>query len=705
MNFQETKSKALSVIHQLREIANASVRNVLKDADGKFQKDLIVLEEQINTARFTVGVVGTIKTGKSTFLNALLHKELLNTDVVPETAVITTLKYNEEYKATAYYWTIEEWAQIEIQTQVADENGKPSKVAKMVKNVRGAFGNQFNQLITQSGEKTENISLTELAKYTSANAEKDYALLVREVEIGIPLEFCKENIQIVDTPGLNDPIVLREYITVERFLPYCDMLVLLLRVDEGITDYGKKFLEEQIKKGQLHNLMIVMSKIDGVSGREVVKAVEFLYKTLKEILEECDATHLLDKLQVFPVSALQSLLNRDQSVENKWIEIQREDGKSTQKWTDEKSGMPAFETGLRQFLFEGERAEAQQRTFQQRLKNIVAPQSEQIDVFLSNSSMPLEELEKKVCRVKQEHEIIISKLSRVESDIVTRLSKFKDEYDRDCVKRMRELLKVARKEAEEEIGEIIVDFFKTRSIVTAALSQKKWVNETLKPSVEKVIKGKINSVVSTIKEQVDRLCKEFLKDTTTLWGEFYADNRDITITQIAPVLVRSKFGGILLDTTVGYGAGVAGGIGAVFLSDYLAGTALVATIGVPILVLAAIPASFYLWKSSGEKYEKMERELTGSVMGELKKFFGEAIENMPDILGNQRDELVKRIHEIANEPANEIRKELQRAENELDQVLAERNLTEEKLHRRHQSLIEENAAFKRILMEIDAMLV
>jgi hypothetical protein len=171
------------------------------------------------------------------------------------------------------------------------------------------------------------------------------------------------------------------------------MLVWLLTVNQVFTDYDRRFLEKQIEKGQLHNLLIVVSQIDSIPSRNINEVVEYARKQLKDVLEDCESPHLLDTLQIFPVSALQSLLNRDQTAESEWIEIQKEERKSTEKWTDEQSRMPAFEARLRQFLFGGERAKSESEILLRRLKNIVQPQFKQIEIFLSSLDMPLKELE------------------------------------------------------------------------------------------------------------------------------------------------------------------------------------------------------------------------------------------------------------------------------------------------------------------------
>ncbi|GFN31623.1 dynamin family protein [Paenibacillus xylaniclasticus] len=49
-----------------------------------------------------VGIMGEFSAGKSTFINALLGEEILQSDVLPTTAVVTYIKYGDRPKATAY---------------------------------------------------------------------------------------------------------------------------------------------------------------------------------------------------------------------------------------------------------------------------------------------------------------------------------------------------------------------------------------------------------------------------------------------------------------------------------------------------------------------------------------------------------------------------------------------------------------------------
>ena len=50
-----------------------------------------------------VMIMGEFKTGKSTFINAILEEEILKSDVTPATAVVSMISYGEERNVIAHF--------------------------------------------------------------------------------------------------------------------------------------------------------------------------------------------------------------------------------------------------------------------------------------------------------------------------------------------------------------------------------------------------------------------------------------------------------------------------------------------------------------------------------------------------------------------------------------------------------------------------
>ena len=66
-------------------------------------EDITVASKNLRIGGFRLLVLGDMKRGKSTFLNALIGEKLLPSDVNPCTAVLTVLRYGLEKKVTVYF--------------------------------------------------------------------------------------------------------------------------------------------------------------------------------------------------------------------------------------------------------------------------------------------------------------------------------------------------------------------------------------------------------------------------------------------------------------------------------------------------------------------------------------------------------------------------------------------------------------------------
>ena len=80
----------------------------LEDASGKLGlspviTDLNAASQNLSSEVFRLLVLGDMKRGKSTFLNALMGENLLPTDVNPCTAVLTILRYGPQKRVTVYF--------------------------------------------------------------------------------------------------------------------------------------------------------------------------------------------------------------------------------------------------------------------------------------------------------------------------------------------------------------------------------------------------------------------------------------------------------------------------------------------------------------------------------------------------------------------------------------------------------------------------
>lgn len=255
-----------------------------------------------------IGIVGEVKAGKSSFLNALLFdgKDILPKASTPMTAALTKIKYSKKSSAKIVFYDEKDWEKIEKYSADYDskfdeyynnENAKHMKrqsylslggttgtmqpVQPLSKNTAKQLFNKTvsSQLLSckELTEKFDNssIDLTEFLGNTREvpidgdvqsclnnyiGADGEYTAIVDYVELQINNEALKE-VEIVDTPGLDDPIVSRTE-TTKRFLNECDVVFLLSYTGQFLTQKDISFMCETLPNEGIRECVVIGSKFD-----------------------------------------------------------------------------------------------------------------------------------------------------------------------------------------------------------------------------------------------------------------------------------------------------------------------------------------------------------------------------------------------------------------------------------------------------------
>jgi len=194
-----------------------------------------------------VAITGQFSSGKSTFLNALLSKNILPTGITPVTSKVNYIKYGDELKIKTNY-----------------------------KDGREEFQ-----------------SVEHIAKFTDQRGE------VKEIEyltLYVPLELLKE-IEFVDTPGLNSQAIT-DTTTTQKVLKEVDGIIWLSLIDNAGKLSEAKVLEEYLNEYQNKSLCVLNQK-DKFSKDQVAQTTSYVKKSFAKFFSE-----------VIPISAKQALESR-----------------------------------------------------------------------------------------------------------------------------------------------------------------------------------------------------------------------------------------------------------------------------------------------------------------------------------------------------------------------------------------------------------
>lgn len=237
-----------------------------------FADDLRNIVNRLKDNSFKLAVVGEFSSGKSTFLNALIGKDILKHGTMETTATITEIQNTPEI----------------IDGEVFD-------------------------VYYENGEISENIPIDQLQEYTATSSKlHQVADEIQKVVIKSNLFETRENVCFVDTPGLNGVADNHREKTIEQ-IKNSHACIYLMQV-RGFGQSDIEFIKF-ISKYQ-RNIIFVQNFIDEIRNLEG-ETVEEKLSEQKRILDEsifCDNDNVTYEL--VGISARKALIARDCMIES-----------------------------------------------------------------------------------------------------------------------------------------------------------------------------------------------------------------------------------------------------------------------------------------------------------------------------------------------------------------------------------------------------
>ena len=315
--FEEKVSKVNEQIQKYKEVINSEYLSNFETYIKQYKESI---EENLKEGRMLrIGIVGEVKAGKSSFLNSLIFDgdQVLPKAATPMTAALTKINYSENPIAKIHYYTKDDWDGIcrmaksydeEVQKAydkyvetykkdkkrnaggggilggilTEEKSKKPMPKMKTKEEFEKANKSSFNknyagskelvnmaqrvldiqqylgttETVNLSGNKNEYFNI--LNEYVGADGKM--TPLVKYTEISLENEALKD-IEIVDTPGLNDPIISRGTIT-QDFLGKCDVVYLLSYTGQFITKDDMELINRSIPDEGINEVVVIGSKVD-----------------------------------------------------------------------------------------------------------------------------------------------------------------------------------------------------------------------------------------------------------------------------------------------------------------------------------------------------------------------------------------------------------------------------------------------------------
>ncbi len=302
------------------------------------------LKELQDTNRdLKVGIIGRVKAGKSSLLNALIFEgvEVLPKAATPMTASLTVLKYANTLSAEVEFYSPKDIAELEneheryvreFQRIVGEEVNKQKEKQSLSNRAKERFknfGKAFSRNKSDEASKERILSDEEINKRAERIAknelEKDIKLVssydqyekmkksgslntekldpciqanslqdlnqkllqfvgadgkfmpyTKAVQISLNNPNLKD-LEVIDTPGVNDPIASREERT-KALLKDCDVVFIISPSNQFLTDSDMDLFDRVSNKEGLQEIYFVASQADSAVGSmsEVEKSHQHL---------------------------------------------------------------------------------------------------------------------------------------------------------------------------------------------------------------------------------------------------------------------------------------------------------------------------------------------------------------------------------------------------------------------------------------------
>ena len=331
------------------------IKNLCNDNDFKSEEYIIeYFKDKVNLDRtLRVGIVGRVKSGKSSLLNSLLFdgKDILPKAATPMTAALTNIQYSDTNYIEIEFLTKKDIEDLEeiynrynkaLEKEI--ENLKRRTISERVTSAVGGIVSTGAKLLskTKNIKRQDNINYEEYYDYDKfekdakeivdkkeylKNGNEKYILIkdkidfvrkelnneenkridfenieeisdklkdyvgaegkfvdfVKSLNIYINIDYLKD-LNILDTPGFNDPVETRDA-KARELLSKCDVVLILMPANKNFTKSDRDIISKIRNKEGIQEIYIIISMFDdALHSQENIKASEGDLEEAKNII-------------------------------------------------------------------------------------------------------------------------------------------------------------------------------------------------------------------------------------------------------------------------------------------------------------------------------------------------------------------------------------------------------------------------------------
>ena len=472
--YEERKEKIISLLNDTGEYLRENDK--ADDAESMFK-----LKGDVEKNLFSVVLIGEFSVGKSTFLNALMHRRMLPSFKKETTATVNFLRHTSQAP-----------------------NGEAGIVY---------YRNGATKILPDLNVDT----IARFVSTTGDTKEGTIAQTVEKVDLFLDSKFLQDGVMLVDSPGLNGITENLEAIT-RRQIKESHACIFMFSTDHPGTKTEFEILRDL--RTECNSIFIVLNKIEEIKageGETVESVIEHLKKNYMKQFPDATLP------EIYPISAYTALAARDKNVP---LERDANVIKDAAYYAEleSMSRLGNFEDRLFRYLTEGERTREQLSEPIKKVSNTLVNEREDLDAQIktleeSRSTAELEQqklaLEEGIANLQKERQNLTKP---VKDRFNTTMRDFKDKISARCSDICR------RVEAGAEAADNLDDLQTFAAEIPESL-KKQFVN--LSQRLEDDLREDLMLVVDESVEYFDGL-QETLSNISG--GELKIYNREVKLT-------------------------------------------------------------------------------------------------------------------------------------------------------------------------------
>ncbi|MDE5828696.1 MAG: dynamin family protein [Duncaniella sp.] len=516
--------------YKLRQLIEAAA--TFRWIDAERREDML---KKLDTDTLTIGVIGQMKCGKSTFLNSFVFEDtILPAATTPMTAALSVITYGEKERIVAEFYTPDEWAEQKMQAARSIEEAQGNaaeeskiKAAKELVSKAGKLGSSLDSLLG----KTQEDKFSNLIEYVGADGK--YISITKSVTIYYPKDYLK-GVEIVDTPGFNDPIVSREERTKE-FLKRADVVLMMLYAGRPFDATDREIIFKNVRQCGIGKVLIGINKYDIPYCSETNPEDENQIKeyVISEIRKACRANNdnilseILGETTPIPLSAEMALLSElpmskitdDESLKFAWNRHCQNFGISTQAELRHWSHIADLTQAVKDMVVK----EKDKILFSKPINAVIAAGSEKLaqvnkDIHMTTENiellkMPDDELDDKE-----------TNLNKVERKLSKKISSLGDDIESE----LRNIIRKGRNTLEDDVDAACN---KMRSIVNDEWGRFTNYDAVIRPRLEAVtetlasrtLRNSVEKLADKAKYSIHKCVSEFFNETEDTLMKYLPD--------------------------------------------------------------------------------------------------------------------------------------------------------------------------------------